>query len=650
MSDIVMQDANPTHYLKRVHRDTPPLQFVREIVQNGIEANATEITIRPKWFLDTADDGLLYNYSKMMITDNGDGMTASEMYKNCGRLNASSKSKNSECNENYGIGAKITTAMWNKHGIVFLSWHKDNPDNGHLLWLHYNQNLERFCLRSFTTKVEYSEDDVRYEDFSVQDENGFRTNVYPLLDSEGYAYEDEFGFNHLTRLRPKCGHGTVVLLLGNSAETDTWTDSEGNSLTNRDLRYYLNTRYSKLRDNLDIKVYNKDGSNPVKVLGFERCLESMPHYLQTKETVVCPDGFEVDVYITKDYTEWKRQYKLDHGLSETSGLTTTFTHFRETDFKSGFLALEYDTKKSKELLNVSKAPKVFYKWGINVNKVAKRVKIIVRPPQLKNDDDTNGVFQNEGRYMLLWKGENRESKDIDLTKVQDYFVNHQPQALKDLLEESYAGYQAKGVDSSAVFDKYKGVLGGSRKKGSLIADENGDYCFNPSRSKGTSKGSIPKKGTGIKRRGTGEPSANGSTRGRVRKARPPMAVDAHWVPYIEGADDNVTDAFLEGGVVYPAYVEIRDNRWKVYLMKNHPHFLNLASYFYDQRATLPKNVIEEHIRVNHEMLFDTYLLNIDRTRVDDKRSYTSHVVLHSLLMSNTHLWDRIGQKLATIGK
>jgi DNA mismatch repair ATPase MutL len=75
MTDTPLIDANPTHYLKRIDRDTPPLQFIRELVQNGIEAGATEIKLKPRQWIYKKDEEVNYTY-KMMIEDNGEGTSS----------------------------------------------------------------------------------------------------------------------------------------------------------------------------------------------------------------------------------------------------------------------------------------------------------------------------------------------------------------------------------------------------------------------------------------------------------------------------------------------------------------------------------------------------------------------------------------------
>ena len=115
MPHTPLTDKNPSHYLKRFGRDVHPSQHLRELVQNAIESKATKIDLLNEPTLAKKD------IFKLCVRDNGEGMTASEMYKYLGSMNSSSKSSNSDPHENYGIGAKVTTAHHNPYGVIFMS-------------------------------------------------------------------------------------------------------------------------------------------------------------------------------------------------------------------------------------------------------------------------------------------------------------------------------------------------------------------------------------------------------------------------------------------------------------------------------------------------------------------------------------------------
>lgn len=653
MTDTPLIDANPTHYLKRIDRDTPPLQFIRELIQNGIEAEATEIKLKPiQWSYQEGGE-TKYTY-KMMVEDNGEGMSPQAMYNHLAKMNSSSKSSNSDFHENFGIGAKITTTMWNPYGVVFLSWHKDNPDKGHMVWLHYNEDYGQVCLKSFSHIV-LDEEGFEEEEPINTIINGSYENIIPLLDEEGDPHPLGDMVKSWDNLRPASGHGTVVILLGDEPSTFTWTDSNRNQLSDRDLKYYLNTRYSRLPDTLNISVYTQKTSwSLCKIYGFYEALEKMEDYVQAREVVTCPNGFEVEVIITKDHTQWRKDYKFLMNHSLTSGESFSKSHFRKEDFKTGFVAIEYQTPRTRELYNIEKGIRALSSWGISANQVAPRVKLIVRPPLADNKTKTAGVYPNEGRYRLQWReyNFNRDNNEIDLSDVQDFFVNNHPQVLTDLIEDAYKGYKAKGVDLDKVVDRWKDLF--KPKKSllqSVVADDEGDLMFNPTpRGEPKEKGTHPKGGSDETRSKTGHESPKGKLKGKLKKSKQEMEIEGYWIPYVKGSENNITDSFEENGYAYPVCVEIRNNKWQLYLMKNHPYFTELCSFFMNKKQTLTLDVIEEVCRAQHEAFFGAYLRHLNNLKVQDMKSYYSKVSLHSRVIGNYELWDRITTTLGKIGK
>src|SRR2546422_5637051 len=92
--------------LDRLGEDCQPLQFLRELTQNGIEAIG-----RTKggqggivWDVDWTHYDLEGVY-KLCIVDNGDGMTGDEMVRFINQLSSSLGKQSVQ--GNYGVGAKI---------------------------------------------------------------------------------------------------------------------------------------------------------------------------------------------------------------------------------------------------------------------------------------------------------------------------------------------------------------------------------------------------------------------------------------------------------------------------------------------------------------------------------------------------------------
>lgn len=648
--DTPLQDANPTHYLKRVDRDTPPLQFVRELVQNGIEAEATSIILQPLELQLDTENGEGITVEKFMVMDNGEGMTPEKMFNNLAKMNSSSKSSNSEHHENFGIGAKITTAMWNPHGVVFCSWHKDDPDNGHLVWLHYNKDFNQICLKGIS--MEYAIDDGEggvdiEEEYLTTLINGRRENVIPLLDEDGDPYRIcEIDFN---QLRPKSGHGTVVILLGESMQDNTWTDSNKKPLTNRSLRYYLNTRYASVPDTVRI---GEAGRRAGRIKGFNESLNTLEdNFVLSRDIVKCPNGFKVEVVITKDHGEWYKAYKENRGI--TGNASPVNDNFMQADFNKGFVALQYETKHgTHEFYNIEKGAKVLYQWGISAKSLVGRVKLIVHPPQYNG---VRGVYPNEGRYRLQWMDNEAQlsSNEIDLTEVKEYFVNHHPKALRDLIGEAYKNYVAKGVDLDKVFGRYGDIIKPKKNaNGAYEFDENGNLLFEPEKEKRESKGNHGShgQGNGGSKKAQSGTKQGGSVKGKVRKGKAQKPIVGRWLTYKPHCENNVTDAFEENGIEYPIFIEEVDGKYVVNMMKNHPLFVSIISHFHGKKKTLTVKVVEETVKEQHIGYFSAYIRHLEGTKIKNPRGYLSLQALHGKMLGAYELWDRISNALGFVGK
>jgi len=120
--------------LDRLGEDCHPLQFLRELTQNSIEAilrtpeKAGQIVWDVDWTSYELGDHRVF---KLCITDTGCGMSGEEMVQYINQLSSSSSIQSRE--GNYGVGAKIAAATRNHAGLVYLSW-KDGKGAMIHLW------------------------------------------------------------------------------------------------------------------------------------------------------------------------------------------------------------------------------------------------------------------------------------------------------------------------------------------------------------------------------------------------------------------------------------------------------------------------------------------------------------------------------------
>lgn len=217
-----------TQLIQRLGRDCTPTQFVREFVQNAIEAvqrtgKPGEIVVDANWDMFNKTQ-----VHKISFTDNGDGMTPGEMLKHLNNL--SSSGQDSNVFENYGVGAKIAALTRNHVGIIYESW-KDGQ--GARIFIHFDEEANKYGVMRFDLPT------------------GEATYHLTLSDSEKPKQIED--------------HGTRVTLLGMEKDEDTMR-TPGSTKGGREnwLGLYLNTRYFKIPEDITMKArvaYYKDFEN-----------------------------------------------------------------------------------------------------------------------------------------------------------------------------------------------------------------------------------------------------------------------------------------------------------------------------------------------------------------------------------------------------
>lgn len=213
---LAMSVSNIGFLLDRLGQDCHPLQFLRELTQNSIEA--IQRTGKPGeiiWDVDwvTFDFGI----RKLCITDTGDGMSGDEMVRFINQLSSSVSEQS--FSGNYGVGAKIAAATRNTAGVIYLSW---KNGEGSMIELFRNQKTGQYGLKQF--------------------EHGDSTFAHYL------PLED------IARPEIITTHGTRVVLNGKTKSEDTMQAPEGAASPSRWISKYLNTRYFRFPEDITIKA------------------------------------------------------------------------------------------------------------------------------------------------------------------------------------------------------------------------------------------------------------------------------------------------------------------------------------------------------------------------------------------------------------
>lgn len=215
---LEMKVENMTFMIDRLHKDCSPLQYVRELTQNSVEA-VTAVP-NPKgeiiWDVDW-NRYTLTGIHKLAVIDTGVGMTGAEMVKYINSLSASVHAQSVE--GNFGVGAKISAVPKNHAGLIYLSW-KD----GHGYMIH----VWRDPL----------------------------TNIYGLRRFERPDGSFEYWTGVEDAIKPPAidKHGTMVVLLGNGENESTIQAAAGTPMPSRWILRYLNSRYFRFPKGITVKA------------------------------------------------------------------------------------------------------------------------------------------------------------------------------------------------------------------------------------------------------------------------------------------------------------------------------------------------------------------------------------------------------------
>jgi len=129
---LPMTVKNTGFLLDRLGQDCHPLQFLRELTQNAVEAvkrtgKPGQVVWDVDWTgLEQSGSGVM----KLCVIDNGDGMTGPEMVEHINKLSSSGAEQS--LSGNYGVGAKIAAATRNHEGLIYLSWKQGQGSMIHL--------------------------------------------------------------------------------------------------------------------------------------------------------------------------------------------------------------------------------------------------------------------------------------------------------------------------------------------------------------------------------------------------------------------------------------------------------------------------------------------------------------------------------------
>lgn len=392
--------------IERAYYESLPFQWARETLFNGAEAGATKMEYHIEW-QGVEKQGVYRRY----IADNGESMNADKLRRYFSTFGGGGKPIG-ELYENFGIGSKTSLLPWNKAGLVVVCWH---PEGDFMIWIDCDPKTGEYGLRRVTM---YDEDDnpVGTDDVWTPD-----------------YYDDELGIDFAT-LKPdfieKAGHGTLLLLCGNSLDQDTILgDPSRKEHKAGGLAKYLNTRL------WDVETKLGTASTPcpaIHVEQFDR-LTDWPTQKPTSTTSKANAGFRPRYIAGASYfvTEPVRKgpHTLQQGALTAPDSTRLEWYLRDGAQhdpgswgpSGGYIAVRH----ANEVYNPRSNGATWRRFGIDEKEVRDRLWVIIDPP-LANKARTKGVYPNATRSGVVMGSPTGPLAELPMTEWADFFAANLP--------------------------------------------------------------------------------------------------------------------------------------------------------------------------------------------------------------------------------
>jgi histidine kinase/DNA gyrase B/HSP90-like ATPase len=207
-----MEVDNIDFLIEKMGQDCAPLQYLRELTQNAIEAiqrtGRSDGHIVWDHFVTSA------GVRKLCIVDNGDGMTGVEMMQYINKLSSSRSEQG--MTGNYGVGAKIAAAVHSPAGLVYVS----RPD--------HDDEKRTYSIQLMRAEGKYG--------------------LLPYGEGSVFEYFATLDVADIPEHLRKYGSGTSVIISGKTDDADTAAGP-----VDQWVRKYLNTRYFTIPRNIKIQ-------------------------------------------------------------------------------------------------------------------------------------------------------------------------------------------------------------------------------------------------------------------------------------------------------------------------------------------------------------------------------------------------------------
>lgn len=390
-------------------------QFIRELTQNAIEAiqQTPDGTGNVYWELYPMEvgDGIV---NKLCCIDDGVGMTGPEMVE---YINTGFKSGKTQGHKgNYGIGAKVSALTFNKAGILYFSW-KDGQGS----MIHLSQDPE--------------------------------TGVYGLNKLQApdgtYGWWSPIGGLSPTgqKIKPKAigRHGTMVVLLGDTEEQDTFEKPEGSDLPAAYwVSTYLRRKYFRFPEGVTVRAREQSTPSGKGVEGYREIRIVRPQSdilskYSEQSGVVRFDGFSVAYWLLSD-ADKAATPALERPMSQVAALYRDELYEARYGHRGGYHRMA--------------------NFGIPVGQ--RRIVLFVVPDEKRTSTNlTRQKLMLDGQQSLPWD------------RYAATFAENLPQPIKDMVEEIISKTDAR-TDLEKILERLRELKRLLAKVDRYRTDENGD--------------------------------------------------------------------------------------------------------------------------------------------------------------------------------
>jgi len=296
---------NPHFAIIKHGKETRPLQYLRELTQNSIEAilrTGKEGSVR--WTYDKSffsKQGI----RKLCIVDTGDGMTGEVMRHRLNKMYSSIGVQGVA--DNFGVGAKISALFRNPEGLLYKSW----PEGG---------GSGFFChLKELETE---------------------RYGLHEFLNADTETYDEYVPIGDDDKQKPIGEHGTMVTLLGSDEADETFFGPEGAGT--KWVVHNLNSKYFAFPPGISVKgpvTYHDSETGELRIK--YRTVAGMRHHLEKHSihsgTVEVTDGI-IHWWVIKDDPVVRKMSDFP-SISHTAAL-----------FDKELYDPEYNTRRKRKIL------------------------------------------------------------------------------------------------------------------------------------------------------------------------------------------------------------------------------------------------------------------------------------------------------------